>query len=213
VNDKERILMEVISGLRTAQSLAPRDAKSKEWTIGDAAYDNGSGGQYVHFAPWAGDEDLKPGELVMCQTGQIDDFKIGFIVRRVEYGRCIIREIGSDRLCDYSNEMFTPIRGLTATQLLEGEQYKFYLKVRKAFERGDEFWHRFGGVDIQDGAAVIWVRERYGGLKTPSRPFSVDVTWTPKTTIKAILEALRAGGYGTRVFEPVNAGEVNEEIT
>ena len=213
MNDKERILMQIIQGLRTAESLARPNLRG--WEAGDVAYDDGYGGQYVHFAPWVGDEELKPGELVMCQTGNISDWKIGFVVRRIEYGRCLIREIGSDRTCDYSNERFIPIRGLSPTELLEGDDYQFYLKVLKAFDRGDEFWHRFGGVDITGRHATILVRERYGGIKYKSgtKPFPIEMDWTPKTTIKAILEAMREGGYGAKEkeFELVNPDEAKEE--
>lgn len=204
MNDKERILMTIIEELDSASVLAPRDAKQRGWEIGDAAYrDDSSGHEYVHFAPWVDEKDIRPGELVLARTGGISDFKIGFVVSRLGYGRFLIREIGSNRTCDYDNERFVPIRGLTPTQLLEGDKYLFYLKVHKAFARGDDFWHRYGGVDIEDGQATIWVRERYSGLKNPTKPYPVTMTWTPKTSIKAILEALRAGGYGTRQFEPV----------
>lgn len=207
MNDKERILMTIIDELNSASVLAPRDAKQRGWEIGDAAYVDDSGHEYVHFAPWIGDEDIRPGELVWARTGSIGDFKIGFVVRRLGCGRFLIREIGSNRTCDYSNERFIPIRGLSKIDLLEGDKYQFYLKVLKAFARGDDLWHRYGGVEIEDGKAVIWVRERYGGLKTPTKPYPVTMTWTPKTSIKAILDALRDGGYGTRKFEPVTPPE------
>lgn len=200
--------MTIIQELHTTETLAPRDAKTRAWNIGDAAYDD-NGRQYVHFAPWVDDGDIQPGDLVMCQTSETNSFKISFVVRRLEYGRCILREIGSDRTCDYSNERFIPIRGLTPTQLLEGDKYKFYIKISKAFALGDEFWYRFGGAEIEDGKATIWVRERYGGLKRPSKPFPIAIEWSPETTAEDILAALRTGGYGTREFELVKqeAGE------
>jgi hypothetical protein len=208
MNDKERILMHIIDGLQAAEILARPDARAAAWSIGDAAYKTDSGGQYVHFAPWVDDEDLQPGELVYCHTSRVNDFKIGFVVERLDYGRCMIREIGSDRVCDYGNERFIPIRGLSSIQLLEGEKYKFYVKVLKAFDRGDEYWYRFGGVEIENGKATITVRQRHGGFyRSGTKPFAVVVEWTPKTTIKAILEALRAGGYGTHEFELVNPDE------
>jgi hypothetical protein len=119
-----------------------------------------------------------------------------------------------------SNERFVPIVGLDPAQLLEGEQLVFTGKVRKAMKRsGHEDWHRYAGVEFQEpGRARIWVRQRYGGLNHPSLPYSVEMDYTPKTTQKAIIEALLAAGYGTRKFdldmthpdnqEPVNGAEV-----
>lgn len=194
MNDKERILMEIIRQLDFTTTLDP---SNRPW--GSEAYRDGSHYR-VHFAPW---NEPQVGDLVMCQTGPINDFFIGFVHVVIADNRCLIREIGSGRLCDVSNERFVPIVGMPSISLLEGDQREFYRKTLAAFERGDEVWYRFNWLEFDGPEAVIWVRERYGGaLKNGSKPFSVRMRWNKKTTIKAILQALRDGGYGSRQFEP-----------
>ena len=100
-----------------------------------------------------------------------------------------------------SNEKFVPIVGLESWQCLEGNEHKFREKVIKAFRRGDEYIYRFGGVEINGHSAIIWVREAFGGLDKPSKPFFVSIHWTAKTSIKTILETMREQGYGTREFD------------
>ena len=208
MNDKERILMEIISELASTQILGP--ASHGGGGYHEAAYqDKTLRGDLplTHFAYSIQDEDLKPGMLVLCQTMGINDWKVGFIVKRLEYGRCLIREIGSERVCDVGNERFLPILGLTERQLLEGDRYQFYLKVQKAFSRGDEYFYRFGGVTFEEHEAVIWVRDYHGGFlkyrQGGSLPFAVRLRWNKRTSVKAILEAMRAAGYGTREFDAV----------
>jgi len=65
--------------------------------------------------------------------------------------------------------------------------------VLQAFGRGDEYMYRFGGLKVNGQRAVITVRESHGGFGQPSVPFDIEIEWTPKTTIKAILAAMRAG--------------------
>lgn len=201
LSDRERILTTVIQELSTAAILCPRGNGYDE-----ASWKGRSGndGMYVHFAHYR-----KPiaGDLVIGDTGSISQWKIGFYVEPLNdsLGGAVIREIGSQRLCNYSNEEFTPIVGLSKTDLLEGDRYQVYLKVLKAFGKGAEYMYRFGGVDIEDAKMTIWIREAFGGRSSSkdrgSKPFSVEMPWDKKTTVKAILAAMRAAGYGTRQFE------------
>ena len=197
MNDKERILTEVISSLRSTITLCNRPA----WT--SEPYKTDGGGYYVHFAPW---KEPERGDLVLCETGSISDFKVGFVHQVVSFDRCIIREIGSNNLCDYGNEKFTPIVGMSEIDLLEGDKYEFYQKVLKAFRRGDEFWHRFGGLHFDGDIAIIWIRERYSGYlqdrEKGTEPYPVKMQWTKSTTIKAILQSMIDAGYGKRGFKP-----------
>jgi hypothetical protein len=196
MNDKERILMSVIRGLRSTTGLV----RNNLWGSENYKRDGGDG-YYVHFAPW---KDPQKGDLVLCEAMSIDDWSVGFVHMVISNHECIIREIGSDRLCRVSNEGFSPIIGMSSIDLLEGAQYGFYQKVLKAFRKGDEFLYCFGGIDFDGEDAIIWVRERYGGIirfrEHGSAPFSIRMRWSDKTTIKAILQAMRDGGYGTREF-------------
>lgn len=204
MTDKERILMNIIQELRTTSALGPA---GKPWD--SEAYRDDNGGYYVHFAPWIGDDEMQPGTLVICETSYVGPWKIAYLVRRVEYGRWIIREIGTDRLCDMGNEKFVPIIGMSPSQLWEGDQYRFSQKVIQAFALGDEMWYRYGGMEFDaDGKATVSVRARYGGMlqfgKHGAKPFQIQISWTPQMTVEEILEVLKAGGYGTRQWEPVD---------
>ncbi len=201
MTDRERILTTVIRQLATTQSLRPRAAG--QWSSEPYRDDHGSG-HYVHFAPW---KKAEKGDLVVAKTsGTVHEYLIGFYVEPLteDLGGAVIREIGSERLCNYSNESFDPIVGLTKEQLLEGERYKVQQKVLKAFQKGREYVYRYGGVDIEAETLTIWVREVFGGYAgdgTRSKPFAVTMPWSKKTTVRAILAAMRAQGYGTFQFE------------
>ena len=55
---------------------------------------------------------------------------VGFVEKVDEENDCVvIREIGSERLCNYSNEFFTVInKEKLGYEILEGVQYKIYKK-------------------------------------------------------------------------------------
>jgi hypothetical protein len=199
VNDKERILMNIINRLYSTMVLAPnpkgfsRKDFIDRWSSGEHLY--------VHIARY---QDPKPGDLVLCKTMNVNDWKIGWYVQCVGYSEAMIREIGTQRICHVSNEDFAPIVGMPYDEILEGDEYVFYRKVLKAFYRGYEFNYRFGGVTFDGRDATIWVREAFGGLGDlhhQSKPFPVPIHWNKKTTIKSILQTMRDHGYGTRKFE------------
>jgi len=195
MTDKERILLTIIRQLSSTETLV----MDRPWN--PKKYEG-----HVHFAPWlaSNDNEIKPGMLVMCETGGIHDWTIGYTIEPLNdnFGGWLIREIGSQRTCRVSNERFTPIVGLRATDLLEGKEREFYHKVCRAFHKGDEYIYRFGGVDmLPNRRARIWIREAFGGLNHNSIPFSFEMNWTPKTSIKAILKAMIDTGYGTREFD------------
>lgn len=196
ISDRERILTTIIDGLASTSILRARGD-----TFNAESFADGSGGYYVHFARYR-----KPvkGDLVIGNTGRVDQWKISF------YEECtdpnqelhVIRDINTGQLCNYGNETFMPIVGLRYTDLLIGEERAMFIKVMGAFARGDEYLYRFGGFKVDGKKAVIRVRESHGGFGRPSVPFDIEMEWTPKTTIKAILAAMRAGGYGTKSFRP-----------
>jgi hypothetical protein len=191
LTDRERILMAIIAGLKVTASLGPHNGMI--WS--SEPYRN-----CVHFAPW---DKPKAGDLVIGDTGGLCRWKIGFYVEPLggDFGGAVIREIGSDTLCNYSNENFTPIRNMNPSDLYEGDEYLFYHAVLRAFGKGDEYLYRFGGIDFEGETAKVWIREAFGGLRHDSVPFVVEMPWKPVPGHQKILSALRAGGYGTRAFE------------
>lgn len=208
LTDRERILMHVIRQLDSADVMCRRgdsyDEASWKDTVGD------SDRVYTHFARYRARAPL-PGDLVIAMTSGPNEYSLGWWVEPLldGLGGGLIREIGSTRTCRYSNEQFTPIVGLSPVQRLEGSRYQVYLKVQQAFRKGGEYTYRFGGIDFDGDNAMetkgtmhVTVREAFGGLNNPSEPFKVTIPWTKRTSVKAILAALRAGGYGTKSFRP-----------
>ena len=207
LTDRERILTTLVDRLRSTMLLRPRaDGYNPD------SYSDGCGGHYAHFAFYR-----KPvkGDLVIGTTGRIDQWKVGFYEELADASLelHVIRDIDSGQLCNYGNETFTPIVGLGYTDLLIGDERKLYVKVLQAFNRGDEYLYRFGGLKVNGPRAVVTVRESHGGFGRPSVPFDIEIEWTPKTTIKAILAAMRAGGYGTKSFRPELANPIPSQGT
>lgn len=199
LSDRERILMTIISQLATTQTLrGPRNSWSSEH------YRDSDDRHFVHFAAW---KTPKAGDLVLAKTGHVSPWKVGFYVEPLpgSFGGAVIREIGSNKLCNYANESFEPIVGLHEIELLEGDRRAFYVKVMKAFRRGDEYLYRFGGLKFTGDEAVIGVREAHGGLRNESVPFEVRIHWNKRMAVSKILEAMRAQGYGTKSFRPTQA--------
>ncbi len=198
LTDRERILMTIIDRL-SGTFMLMRGSVSY---FGPEAYTTPSLGTLVHFANYA---EPKPGDLVLAKTGHVSEWKIGWYVKKRlgSLGGAVIREIGSERLCNYDNESFVPIYGLDPITLLEGDKRAFYVKVVKAFRRGDEYVYRFGGIRFEGQEACITIREVFGGALAGggSQPFDVRLVWNKRMSVKRILEAMRAGGYGTHKFE------------
>jgi len=211
LTDRERILSHVIAGLASTSILAQRGD-----TFTEVSFNRGFDSDcYVHFVRYR-----KPvkGDLVIGTTGfvrGVHEYSIGFYVEPLDpsIGGAVIREIGSQRLCNYSNEEFVPIVGLYREDLFEGHEYIMSRKVKAAFAKGGDYWHRYSKVEFSEENKVrkvkIWVREVFGGMDRgkESQPYAIEMEWTPKTSIKAILAAMRAGGYGTRKFEYVDVVE------
>lgn len=199
LSDKERIFLAIIAGLDAARVLCPGgDCYQQEtWRR------RGTSEYYMHFAKY---REPQPGDLVYANTGHASEWKIGWFVLPPlkPFGPAVIREIGSQRLCNYGNESFVPIVGLSTEELLEGEERRFYLKVLRAFGMGGEYCYRYGGIRFEGRKAWIAVREAFGGHCGPyeeSIPFECEMKFTPKTRPAWILRTMRLAGYGTRKFE------------
>jgi len=193
--------MSIINGLRSSLLLVGKSSeKDFEHEFGKHKYRD------VHFGCYD-DRPLQPGDLVLAQTGPVDDFKVAWVYQVVSESNCILREIGSSHLCNYSNETFKRIVGMDKELLLEGDRYLFRVKVLKAFKRGGDYSYRYGDVEFHNERIVeIWIRESFGGWDGESIPFSFKMKWNKKTSIKKILETMIENGYGTRKFE-TNQGE------
>jgi hypothetical protein len=194
LNDRERILSLVVRGLASTQlMMAGRVAYHKS-----NAYTDSSGYTYVHFAY---DQDPVAGDLVLAHSSRgTNPWLIGWYVGPLEnvYGGAVIREIGTGVLCNYSNESFIPIRGMKYTDLLEGNEREFYLKVLRAIKDGEGL-HVFGGIKFEGSDVIVTIRQRW--MSQESLPYTITLPFHKKMSVKRILSLLREGGFGTREFE------------
>lgn len=212
MTDKERILLELVRELHSTMLLRCRLHKE------DLVDDIGSSGYYTHFANYCRDGEIRPGMMVLCMTsGRFypHGWTVGFVERVYSSNDMMIREIGTDRLCRIGNERFVPIVGMKDYQLYEKEEYLFSVKVNKAFRRADDYLHYFDGLEfLPDNEVLISVREKWGGPRHKSKPYTIRMKWCKSMTIKKILEIMQEQGYGTRDFELVEEeNEAKEGIT
>lgn len=193
-------MAEIIRGLYST-SLKPNLQRS--WSSADFEHVDMPGYE-MHFAPWI--KEPRPGMIVLCLTSafQMHDWVIAEVVRVVGYAHCVLRDLNTGKLLDMSNESFVPIVGLTRRALWTDDEFEFNRKVEKAFRRLGDYYHVYGGVDFADDKATIWVRKKWGGMNLQNRetvPYSVEIQWNKRTTIKAICEALQEAGYAEREFD------------
>jgi hypothetical protein len=194
LSDRERILSYIIHELRSmplhmkANIPWSSEAYRKSRVWGE--------GYHPHFAPWKKPEK---GDLVICETSGIHHGTIGIIKQLISYDEALIQGVGDYRCIRVSNDRFIPIVGIDLCKdvFLCGEEWIFYLKVRKAFKRGDEYMYAYNGIQIQENKAIISIRCR-GFPKEDQQPFNIEVIWNKKTTIKYILSKMIDGGYGSK---------------
>lgn len=164
----------------------------------------------------------KKGDVVYCVTSsfQNHDWVISiFEGYKSENGGAwgssefILREIGSNRICNMSNESLYVIDGLDPIRMLEGDKHQLYLKIRKTFSRHGDEWHLFGGIDFNDEKqeVTITVRERYGGFMPKtidgkdfvSTPYQITLQvpkWGKRLSMKKIAVAMQEQGWLKKDF-------------
>lgn len=185
MTDKERILTYILSRISYA---------STRYSDGYTAKINDDD---VYFQyPGSNAHDLQINDIVFCQTSGIHDFTVGYVVSIDGYSEITIRDIASERTCKIQNDSFLILKNLSEEQLLYGDKWIMRNKIMKAFAKGDEWLYRYGGVKFENNIVHIKVRERHALKKR--EPFIISMQWDNKTTIKAILQSMRDGGYGTK---------------
>lgn len=200
LTDRERILLTIVRGLASTQLLA-RGMHYNAEDFRCSRTDPSDDSLYTHFAYYQ--KDLKPGDLVIGATARAASrWQVAWLVKPIR-GGWLVRELGGKKLCNYTNENFVPIVGLDPLDVLEGAQRRFLGRVMSAFKssRRRDYHYLFGGLRFDGSDAVVTVREWFG-RGSDSVPFDVRMPWGPRTSAKAILEALRAGGVGTKSFKP-----------
>jgi hypothetical protein len=128
---------------------------------------------------------LQHGDLVFANTSlSPNDFMVGF-VEQVDNNRgcVVIREIGSERICDYFNESFSVInKEKLGYEILEGLQYKTYQKVLKAFSKYGDYNTRFKSISFDGNKCTVQSRKMFSNDVCNEWSFVYD----SKTSIKSI---------------------------
>lgn len=183
ISDRERILLNVINLIGTDAGL-------------------GAIGKYDAFLRY----DVAPvdGDLVLCMTVNVHPVKVGWMVENRGNGCALLREVGTPKLWDFENEKYLKIdykRTVLADQFTEGEEYRLTYKIRSAVRKLDNYFHRIDSIDF-DGPSH-WGSQRpcsvtFRGhifLRSDAR-YTIPLEWSPRTSVKNLMNQLRAGGYG-----------------
>lgn len=165
MTDKERILMMIITRIIPGLSCGLR-------------YNDG---EYIKSCMFAKNK-LQNGDLVFANTTiSPNKYMVGF-VHEVKDDCVVIREIGTQNLCNYYNESFTKInKEKLGYNCLEGIQYKIYEKVLKAFEY-TSYCTRFKSISFDENMCIVQARRAFEN----DLYFEVSFPYNSKTTIKSI---------------------------
>lgn len=173
--DKTRILMLLVNSIYTKMLYAPEWVKKQHDTQPGFLYENP-------------DCEIKVGDLVTGMTSiWYNDFLVGYVTE-VRSDGLMIREIGSDRVCFYSNERFLRIdKEILGEEILEGEEYKLYQKSLKAFSECVGF--RYCGIKFDKNKVFLSARKDF----ETEPAFVVEFYYNSKTTIKSIVKKIENG--------------------
>lgn len=188
MTDKERILLCLVNSIYRRALYAPRDRYT-----------------WLDMQPGfiTGQNPLQPGDLVTASTTIIpNEWMVGY-VHEVKPDRVVIREIGSDRLCDYYNESFYRIdKELLGYDILEGVQYQTFRKVEQAFgETTFSYSFRFKGISFDGDTCKVEARKVFEN----DTVFVIEFQYESGTTIESITELLNHAERKCRGEEDTNA--------
>lgn len=133
--------------------------------------------EYIHQ-----DTILKNGDIVCGLTNSNHKYGVAFFQEKIGYSDLVVKEIGSEKTCNYTNEMFLVLRNFPDMDKLCGIEYKTMLKVKKSLFDIDQY--RFDRIDFQPHKLIItlrkkWTTDKYTFDFEYSCPFS-------KITIKSL---------------------------
>lgn len=173
MRDKERILIWLVQRIYSLALFKPFSID--EW-------------RDIQPGFYSDDNKLNIGDLVVASTTLTpNDFLVGF-VDQIRANCVVIREIGSDRLCDYYNECFYRIpKDILGYEILEGVQYEIYRKVLKAFSKSnDSYCIRFQDIKFEGSTCYISARKVFSS----DNVYTVSFPYNKKTSIKSIVSLL-----------------------
>lgn len=169
MNDKERII--TLIAATTAYSTTEHrifDENTIRW-------------EHIHQ-----DTELKKGDIVCGMTNPNHEFGISFFIKRTGYSDFLVQEIGSDKTCNYTNEMFLVLRNFPDMYKLCGNEHKTMLKIRKALY--DVYTWKFVRVDFEPKKLKITLREKWTD-NTFSFDFHYDCSLS-RVTLKSLKVAI-----------------------
>lgn len=174
MSDKERILLWLVNRMYADFLFHPE--KRNEWL-------NNQPNLYS-------ENRLNPGDLVTTATTvEPNEFIVGFVHQVISSDRVIIREIGSNRLCDYKNESFRRIdKDLLGYEILEGVQYEIYRKVLKAFFKSKRLGICFQSINFDGNVCRVEARKRF----SDETMCTITFKYNKNTSIKSIVELLNS---------------------
>ena len=113
-------------------------------------------------------------------------FIVGY-VQEVRDDCVVIREIGSDKTCNYYNERFLKIdKAILGYEVLEGEEYRVYKKVLTAFSESDPYSLKFRSIRFDGKTCTITGRTMF----QDDAVLEASFRYNSKTTIKSIRELI-----------------------
>lgn len=135
--------------------------------------------------------DLKPGDLVLANTTLSPNaFMVGW-VHEVQKDCVVIREIGSQKLCNYCNETFSIInKEKLGYEILEGVQYTIYQKVLKAFSKYTDYSTRFQSIKFSGNTCTVTSRNIFENDKS----IEISFEYSKKTRASDIGVFLKEAG-------------------
>ena len=212
MTDRERILMNIAATLACELSTLQRLPAVQEYLSNPHSLSS------VHAEENLFERPYIKGDLVVCATSarrRQNPWIVSFVeevdIPNDPRGLCL-RAIGRKELCNYGNESFIRITGIPERLMYEGAQQRFVEKLSKALVcNPDSYGHRYRGVKFPDDrTAVVSIGQVFGGFGSDrTKPYTITIPFTAKTSIKAISAALLKGGLGTRKFEPEDEPSVN----
>lgn len=152
---------------------------------------------------------LVPGDIVRCKTNPNHQWGISEFVEKTGYSDFVLKEIGSDRLLNMSNEALDVLRFIPQHLLYTGKKQQIYeWASQKAFSeqcnpQADHF-KRCGGVSFDGDTLTIWCRAHIFCMEKKSedgrtlyaQPKKFTLRWSGKTKLKDIIEAMNEQGFG-----------------
>ena len=123
----------------------------------------------ISFSKFSGEQNIEIGDVVVGETGTLihpSIFSIAVVEKVVDKHHLVVRDLMSDKQCDYSNESFTVIKKEVFGKyiLLYGEKKKM---VDYAIDQVKNFWDKdlpmltWGEWNIDDEKFSIEIGRKY----------------------------------------------------